>query len=355
MCRFAPGSDELRCLGDSLHSRLKAAYGGDYTRHSPCFKIQERGRHHKAMQVILEADQVDKMKDSGVFSLGRISIHLSDKRVETEILFSLGDQSSLPAFYHISGMPRCLMEDSTRGKSTLDKLFDYKLTPKGTRPKGQITLGRKKTTFEADMAAIKAKRAAGRLSSDDPSKGKDPFELYSSPGYTTPGNVPSDTISKISQRYSSIARSRSNVNMVHFHGNMPTAQSIPGRYLSPDDIGRTTSTSGGNSLSEDAEGALSEALLDPESEHVRQQMLYLLFANKGHPPPPPLPTQSPNSGDDPPLYIPAIGFENRATRQRNIQEFVSASDQYRLGFSARTKHIEGVAELEAAYVHEMAG
>jgi hypothetical protein len=84
-------------------------------------------------------------------------------------------------------------------------------------------------------------------------------------------------------------------------------------------------------------------------------MLYLLFANKGHPPPPPPPTQSPNPGDDPPLYIPTIGFENRATRQRNIQEFVSASDQYRLGFSARTKHIEGIAELEAAYVHEMEG
>lgn len=146
--------------------------------------------------------------------------------------------------------------------------------------------------------------------------------------------------------------------MAFSQGNMPLVPSIPGQYSTTDNIVWTKTTSDRHSMSEDLEGSLSEALLDPESELVRQQMLYLLLAKKGRPPPPkppqtPPPAQNSNSSDGPPLYIPTIGFENRATRQRNIQEFVSASDQYRLGFSARTKHIGGIAEMEGDSIHEM--
>lgn len=119
MCRFAEGSEELRSLGEALRMRLKTAYGSEYPRHNPYFIIRERGKHHKAKQVILSTEHVDKMKDNGIFSLDRLDIQLSDRSVETEILFHLGDQSSRPVFYPISGVPRCLMEDSTRGKIAL--------------------------------------------------------------------------------------------------------------------------------------------------------------------------------------------------------------------------------------------
>lgn len=200
--------------------------------------------------------------------------------------------------------------------------------------------------------SFEAKKAVWRFSSEDLSKGKDPFELYGSPGYTTPGNVPSDTISKISQRYSTLARSSSNASMAFSRATTPALPLVLGKYLTPDDVGRTATTSGSHLNSEDAEGTISEALLDPESENVRQQMLYLLYPKRGRPPapkqppPPPPPTHYSTLSITPPLYIPTIGFENRATQQRNIQEFVSASDQHRLGFYTNTKHLAGTFEMQ---------
>lgn len=334
--------------------RLKTAYGSEYPLHNPYFIIRERGKHHKAKQVILSTEHVDKMKDNGTFSLDRLDIQLSDRSVETEILFHLGDQSSRPVFYPISGVPRCLMEASTRGKIALSdpRWSTVLIRCTGNRAKAPTTPGHKKNaTFDAEWVSLEAKKAVWRFSSEDLSTGKDPFELYGSPGYTTPGNVPSDTISKISQRYSTLARSSSNASMAFSQATTPALPLVPAKYLTPDDVGRTMTTSGSHSNSEDAEGAISEALLDPESENVRQQMLYLLYPKRGRPPapkqaPPPPPTQYSTLGFTPPLYIPTIGFENRATQQRNIQEFVSASDQHRLGFYANTKHLAGTFEMQ---------
>lgn len=120
MCRFSAGSEELRSLGEALRMRLKVAYGADYIRHDPYFVIREKGKHHKAKQIMLEAEHLDQMKDNGIFLLDRLNIDLSNKSTETEILFCLGDQPSRSVFYPISGVPRCLMEDSTRGKTALN-------------------------------------------------------------------------------------------------------------------------------------------------------------------------------------------------------------------------------------------
>jgi predicted acylesterase/phospholipase RssA len=353
MCRFSTRSEEIQSLGESLRTRLKAAYGVNHTRHNPYFVICERGKHQNAKQVILTAESVDRMINSGEFLLDRVDVHLSDSTVETEILFCLGDQPALPAvWYPISGVPRCLMEDSTRGL-TIPAYAHFRslLTiSTGNRPKAQTAPHKKSATFDADWAAFEAKKAIWRFSSDDLSSGKDPFELYGSPGYTTPGNVPTDTISKISQRYSTIARSGSNATTSISRFSTPVPR-IPGVYLTPDDIGSTLATDQNHNVAEEVDENLSEALLDPESERVRQQMLYLLLGNKGRPPPThresvPVKSKATDLADAPTLYIPTIGFENRATRQKNIQEFVSASDQYRLGFSARTKHTPGIFELD---------
>ena len=368
MCRFPTRSEEIQSLGDSLRTRLRTAYGGDYIRHNPYFVIRERGKHQNAKQIILTSEMVDRMISIGEFRLDRIDIHLAHRMVETEILFCLGDQASQPAFYPISGAPRCLMEDSTRGliAQTNTQLRDLLTVNTGTRPKARTVLHQKGPSFDADYAGFEAQKAMWKFSSDDLSKGKDPFELYGSPAYTTPGNVPSDTISKISKRYSTMARSgttmaRSGTNR---HSGIspsstPTPQ-IPGEHMTPENIGSTP----GIVVSEDTNESLSEALLDPESEHVRQQMLYLLLKNKGRPLPPK--RESPSVKDEgpgpaleggEPLYIPTIGFENRATKQRSVQEFVSAGDQYRLGFSAQTRDIPGVFELDVnkPEVHELEG
>jgi hypothetical protein len=61
------------------------------------------------------------------------------------------------------------------------------------------------STFDANWASFEAKRTVWKSNADDITKAKDPVELFSSSTYVNPGNATSDTISRIHQRYSSIA------------------------------------------------------------------------------------------------------------------------------------------------------
>lgn len=122
MCRFVNGSDELFALGEALRMRSKKAYNENYAQHNPYFVIREKHKEQLAQQVILGAEEVDYMRNDGIFSPPHVQVHLSDKRVETEIAFCFADHPDRP-LYSISGFPRCLMEDVMRGKLALFLLF----------------------------------------------------------------------------------------------------------------------------------------------------------------------------------------------------------------------------------------
>lgn len=115
-CRFPPNSPEIRSLGETFRRRSRIAYNQNFAQHNPYFVVRERRKEKLAVQFKLTANILDRMVSEGMFSMDKISIQLSDNRVETEILFCLGDQ---PMFYPISGFPRCFMEEVEKGMSTM--------------------------------------------------------------------------------------------------------------------------------------------------------------------------------------------------------------------------------------------
>jgi hypothetical protein len=161
------------------------------------------------------------------------------------------------------------------------------------------TANRKKnSTFDANWASFEAKRTVWKFNADDITKAKDPVELFSSSTYVNPGNATSDTISRIHQRYSSIADVET-PQMVGSSENAPPLPPRPSKYYSAE------------SVSTDTGADLNDPLPDAENEHLRQQFLYLLLRPQGRGKP--APYMPPEQG---PLYIPTLAFEDRATKQR---------------------------------------
>jgi hypothetical protein len=200
------------------------------------------------------------------------------------------------------------------------------------------TANRKKnSTFDASWASFEAKKTVWKLNADDITKAKDPVELFSSSTYVNPGNATSDTISRIHQRYSSIADADT-LQTVHSNENAPPLSMIPSKYYPAE------------SVSANAGANLSDPLADAENEHLRQQLLYPLLRPRGREKP--TPYVPPEQG---PLYIPTLTFENRATKQRVLSpELGHSSTPAELdSWNAvrRLKEIPGVHEMDGSSSH----
>lgn len=184
LCRFPPGSEEIRALGEAFDRRSRDAYNRkEVEEHSPYFVIAERKKRKDAQQVKIGQHIVTKMIANGQFSIGKTNLTLSDRLAESEISLCFSDQprNNEPVFYPISGFPRCLIEDEQRPV---------------VRSRLSLSVGRKRTPTQADRDAW--------YCPTDPSKSDiDLIRQYQSPDYLYPGGATSDAISEISQRFSS--------------------------------------------------------------------------------------------------------------------------------------------------------
>ena len=186
VCRFAPGSEEIRALGEAFRKRSTDAYNLNYAAHEPYFMLMERRREKDAQQVSIATHTLDKMIRDGHFSMGQITLTLSDRMAESEIMLCFSDQPGRPTYYPISGFPRCLLEEERKFSS---------------RTRLSLSLGRKRTPTQAH-------RGAWSLPSQ--SEGKlNPIERYGARDYLYPGDATSDAISEISQRFASTNQGRS--------------------------------------------------------------------------------------------------------------------------------------------------
>jgi len=79
VCRFPPGSEEIRSLGVALRKRTRNAYNTYGSQDRPHFMIVERKKERMAEQVQITDSVVEKMIKGGQFSLGKITIRVSDK------------------------------------------------------------------------------------------------------------------------------------------------------------------------------------------------------------------------------------------------------------------------------------
>jgi hypothetical protein len=197
------------------------------------------------------------------------------------------------------------------------------------------TANRKKnSTFDADWASFEAKRTVWKFNADDITKAKDPVELFSSSTYVNPGNATSDTISRIHQRYSSIADAET-PQMAGSSENAPPLPTIPSKYYSAESVSANTGAD------------LNDPLPDAENEHLRQQLLYLLLRPQGREKPPPY--VPPEQG---PLYIPTLAFENRATKQRVLspgsEQSTTPAELDSRSAVRRLREIPGVYEMDGS-------
>jgi len=182
LCRFPPGSEEIRALGEAFRKRSKDAYNSNVSDHSPYFVIAERKKRKDAQQLKIGQHIITKMIETAHFSMGKTVLTLSDRIAESEICLCFSDQPQNPVFYPISGFPRCLFEDDQRP---------------AVRTRLSLSVGRKRTPTQAD-------RHAWRQPSKDPSNSDiDLIKKYQSPDYLYPGGATSDAISEISQRFNS--------------------------------------------------------------------------------------------------------------------------------------------------------
>jgi predicted acylesterase/phospholipase RssA len=182
VCRFSPGSEEIRALGEAFRKRSLDAYDRADTDHNPYFVVSQRRKEKEAQQVIIRPHIVDKMIRDAHFSVGKTTLTLSDKMAESDISLCFGDQPTNPTFYPISGFPRRLFEEDRRtfGRS---------------RP--SLSLIRKRTPTQFNRGPWT------RPSDDAPDRQVDLIKNYEAPNYLYPGGATSDVISEISHRFSS--------------------------------------------------------------------------------------------------------------------------------------------------------
>lgn len=184
-CRFAPGSGEIRALGETFRKRSTDAYNQKSasdetcTEYNPYFVIQERRKENEAWQTVIGPPVVTKMMQDGQFSFGQIVIHLSNKVAETTISLCFGDQAAKPVFYPISGFPRCLVQGDRGGLLQL-------------RPYVRVSRRRTATTT--------VRRGAWTLPHGVTKS--DLIERYADPEYQFPGDASQRDISEISSRFS---------------------------------------------------------------------------------------------------------------------------------------------------------
>jgi predicted acylesterase/phospholipase RssA len=179
VCRFAPGSQELRALGNLFRKRSIDAYNTHHADHNPCFKITERHKEEEAQQLVIGGHVVDKMIRDAHFSVGQVQISLSNKMAEVEIAICFADQPSKHVFYPISGFPRCLLEETSR-------LI--------TKPRLSSSLSRRRTPTHANRGEWQPSQTSAR---------GDPIERYGATNYLYPGDATSATICSITQRFNS--------------------------------------------------------------------------------------------------------------------------------------------------------
>jgi predicted acylesterase/phospholipase RssA len=180
VCRFAPGSEEMRALGGAFHKRSIAAYRQTDSRHDPYFVISEQRREKEAQQIVIGDHVIDKMMRDGRFSMGQVTLTLSNKVAETEISLCFADRRDNPAFYPISGFPRCLLQ------------ADARLSAKS---RSSLNLGRKRTPTSLNRGTWSLPPLL--------ITNHDPIQRYEAEDYLYPGDATSDAISEISQRFSS--------------------------------------------------------------------------------------------------------------------------------------------------------
>jgi predicted acylesterase/phospholipase RssA len=122
-CRFAPGSQEVKALGEILRKRQRLAYNQKYIRHNPYFVIQDSRRDSLPRQIVLAPDVVDRMIDEGIFAMEKCSIEYGDSRAEIEILFCFADQPGDISLYPVSGFPRYFADEIDKGEIENDTVL----------------------------------------------------------------------------------------------------------------------------------------------------------------------------------------------------------------------------------------
>jgi predicted acylesterase/phospholipase RssA/energy-coupling factor transporter ATP-binding protein EcfA2 len=211
LCRFGPGSDEIRALGEVFRKRSTDAYNQNFSEHNPYFVVQDGRKGREAAQHVIATHVVDKMIRDAHFSFGPVMIHLSDKMAETTISLCFGDRPKESIFYPISGSPRCLLEEERklRSQNRLSLRLSRIRTPSTPLRRGAWTLPYH--TVETG----------------------DRIERYADPDYRFPGNATSDAITEISQRFSSSLASSAS-SMPSQPDTSPYNLRVPaGQYLEP--------------------------------------------------------------------------------------------------------------------------
>ncbi len=181
LCRFGPGSGEIRALGEVFRKRSTDAYNQNFSEHNPYFVVQDRRQGQGAVQHVMGAHVVEKMIRDAHFSFGPVTIHLSDKMAETTISLCFGDRPAESIFYPISGSPRCLVEEERKLRSRAQLSVRLRRTRTPTTP---------------------LRRGAWTLPCHTVETG-DRIERYADPDYKFPGNASPDVMTEISRRFSS--------------------------------------------------------------------------------------------------------------------------------------------------------
>ena len=180
-CRFAPGSGGIRALGEAFRKRSIDAYNRNLAEHNPYFIVQDRRNGKEAVQHVIAAHVVNKMIRDAHFSLGQVTIQLSDKMAETTISLCFADSPAKPIFYPISRFPRCLLEEERKLK---------------LQPRLCVRLSRIRTP------TTPLRRGEWILPYHAVDT-KDRIKRYADPDYSFPGDATSDDIAEISHRFSS--------------------------------------------------------------------------------------------------------------------------------------------------------
>jgi predicted acylesterase/phospholipase RssA/energy-coupling factor transporter ATP-binding protein EcfA2 len=187
LCRFPPGSEEIRKLGEALRKRSADAYKQQAVGHDPCFVILERWKEGEAQKTVLGTRVVENMMRDAHFSNCQVKFRLSKRIAETNISLCLADTSSDQVSYSISGFPKCLLEEERKIQS---------------KPQRHLSLRRKRTPRTAHL------RGTWTLPNHVDST-FDPIERYGDPNYVYPGDATLDDISELEEQFSPLSAASS--------------------------------------------------------------------------------------------------------------------------------------------------
>ena len=115
-CRLLPDNREIIELGNFFKNIM---HNGKNLR----FMIQEVSRESVPESAIISSDVVERMIRLGQFSMGRITVQLSNKLAATSISLCLDDGEP----YTISRFPRTLLQDEDLQTSSISLPFYHDL------------------------------------------------------------------------------------------------------------------------------------------------------------------------------------------------------------------------------------